>query len=221
LQVDSTLYTNFIISGGPPASCSISGTFGSFGTTGYVITVIASTQTDPVIDFGLNFSGQSDPLVSLKISTPYVGGPYSTIYTTSSGTLTDTGLNGTASALPAGSNPTDIQTVIVNGSMVPTASPQNPGCTASGPPGFSQPCGPPTGMQNPAIFATSSTGTLELDDVFLLSAGASYAISGSVNFTPEPATGVLLGGGLLAIAAFARRRRQSQTATGLSRSSNV
>jgi hypothetical protein len=160
LQVDATLYTNFNISGGPPASCAISGTFGSFSTTGYLITVTGSTETDPVIDFGLNFSGDgADPLVTLMISNPYVGGPYSTIYTTSSGTITDTNLNGSASALPPGSS-TDIQVVKVNGSTVPTANPQNPGCNASGAPGFSQPCGPPTAMQNPAIFATSSTGTL-------------------------------------------------------------
>jgi hypothetical protein len=65
-------------------------------------------------------------------------------------------------------------------------------------------------MQNPAIFATSSTGTLELDEVFQLSAGASYSINGSVSFTPEPATGFLLVGGLVAMAALARRRRLSR-----------
>ena len=75
-------------------------------------------------------------------------------------------------------------------------------------------------MQNPAIFAGSSSGTLELDEVFQLSAGDSYSISGGVSFTPEPATGSLLVGGLLVFAGLAWWRRR-QTATGLSRSSNV
>ena len=208
LMVDGTPFTPNME--GDANGCFINGTFGSLQTTGYIVTITASTQSDPVIDFGMNFSAGSDPLVTLSISIPYVGGPYTTIYTTASGTITDTGLLGSASALPAGSNPADIQTVLVNGSIVPTGSPQNPGCNASGTPGFSQPCGFPTGMQNPAIFATSETGTLELDEVFQLSGGASYSISGSVSFTPEPATGILLGGGLLAIAAFARRRRLSR-----------
>jgi hypothetical protein len=154
----------------------------------------------------------------LTITTPYSGGPYTTLYTTGSGTITDTDLNGSASALPTGD---DIQVVKVNGNTVFIPGTQNPGCFASGTPGFSQPCGPPTAFQTDVTsLANTSTGTLELDVAYQLSVGDSYNVSGSASLTPEPATGVLLGAGLLAIAALARRGRQT-AAIALSRSSNV
>jgi hypothetical protein len=218
LTVDGTTYTSFGIESSP-TGCSINGTFGSLLTTGYTVTVTASTQSDPVIDFGMNFSGSTDPVVTLMISTPYTGGPFSTITTAGSGILTDSDFSGSASALPQSGG--DIELVKVNGVTVSTVSPLNPGCSVSGTPGFTQPaCGPATSQQTDGSFP--GTGTLELDAAFILSAGDSYNLTGSTSFnsTPEPATGVLLGAGLVAIAALARRRLQT-AAMALSRSSNV
>jgi hypothetical protein len=217
LTVDGTTYTTFGIEASS-TGCAINGTF-SNPSAGYTVTVTASTQSDPVIDFGMNFAdGSTDPVVTLTISTPYTGGPFSTITTSGSGTLADSDFSGSASALPQSGG--DIELVKVNGTTVSTVSPQNPGCSFSGTPGFTQPaCGSATSQQTDGSFPT--TGTLELDVAFILSAGDSYNFTGSASFnsTPEPATGVLLGAGLAAIATLARRRRQ--TATGFSRRSNV
>jgi len=217
LMVDTTAYTLNMVGDGNV--CSMSGTFGSFLTTGYVVTVTASTRSDPVIDFGMNFSHSgSDPSVTLKITSPYSesGGLTPTIFTSASGILTDSSLNGTSFALPQSGN--DIETVKINGNVLVTASPLNPGCGPSGTPGI-KPCGPPTSMQTVTNLETTGSGTFEMDTAFVLSANASYNVTGSVTFAPEPATGVLLGAGLVAIAALARRRYQ--TATGFSRRSNV
>jgi hypothetical protein len=203
LMVNSTPYS--LAMEGTPTSCFIGGTFGTFGTTGYTITVTATTQSDPVIDFGMNFSGDgSDPLVTLQISTPYIGGPYLSLFATGSGTLTNSGTTGAASVLPQSGS--DIETVLVNGIPLVTGSPLNPGCSFSGEPqGFVQNgCGPLTTMQINGPFP--STGTLEVDAVFNLSATGSYNVSGSASFTPEPASGVLLSAGLLAMLGLARRR---------------
>jgi hypothetical protein len=203
LMVDQTLYTNFNMQGNSQG-CTISGTFGSALTTGYTVTVTAFTQPDPVIDFGMNFSSSGDPVVTLMISTPYTGGPFTSIYSTGAGTLTDTDGNGSASALPQSGS--DIQLVKVNGSIITQPSPVNPGCSFTGQaPFFSQACPPPTARLASGSFP--ATGTLEVDAAFILSAGDSYNVTGSTSFTPEPATAFLLGAGLLAMAGLVRRSR--------------
>jgi hypothetical protein len=190
---------------GTPTNCLITGTFGTFATTGYIVSVNATTQSDPVIDFGMNFTGDgADPLVALKISTPYVGGPFPSLIATGSGTLTDASTTGAASVLPQSGG--DIESIIVNGLPIMTGGPLNPGCSFSGKPaGFVQTgCGPLTSMLVSGPYPSS--GTLELDIVFNLSSTGSYSTNGSVGFVPEPATGVLLGAGLLGGVGLARRR---------------
>src|SRR5260370_1201226 len=121
LTVDAITYSNFTLSG-TANGCTISGTFGSIATTGYVVTIKAFTVADPVIDFGMNFAGSPlDPNVSLMISTPYTGGigptPYTlggfaNVTTTSFGSLIDSDGNGSASVTPQSGN--DIQTCKCN-----------------------------------------------------------------------------------------------------------
>ena len=205
LMVNSTSYTNFNMEGSSSSGCTVGGTFGSIATTGYVVTITGFTKSDPVIDFGMDFSGSSDPAITLMISTPYTGGPFPNLFTTTWGTLTDSDGNGTASAMPlAGS---DIVLVKVNNIIVPTASPQAPGCSFSGQAAlFSQAC--PSSSSQVTSGSFPSSGTLEVDAVFNLSAGDSYNINGSAGFdpTPEPGSGVLMVAGLVSVVGLARRR---------------
>jgi hypothetical protein len=182
----------------------VTGTFGSIATTGYTITVNAFTMPDPVIDFDLGLTGtDSDPAVTLTMSTPFSGGPFSSIVATSSGTLTDSDLNGTASVLPHGD---DIQSLFLNGAPV-TSPTLNPGCSFSGTEaGFSQPCPSPTSRLLSGNFPSS--GTLEVDISYNLSVGDSYDVSGSASLAavPEPATSLLFAAALLAMFVTARLR---------------
>ena len=206
LTVDSTTYSGFTMSG-TANGCTISGIFGSFATTGYTVTIRAFTMADPVIDFGMNFAGSLDPNVSLKISVPYTEAtsapPF--IMTTSFGSLIDSDRNGSASVTPQSGS--DIQTVKVNGTAILPELPMNPGCSFSGQPaGFTQNCPAPTSR---SVFGSfPGTGTLELDLAFILSAGDSYNVGGTVNLAPEPATNVLLAAGLVALIGLARRHSQ-------------
>jgi hypothetical protein len=202
LMVNSTMYTNFNMEGSPSFGCNVNGTFGSVPTTGYQVTVSAFTMSDPVIDFGMNFADTSDPTVTLMISTPYSGGPFTSLVTTGSGTLTDVDGDGAASALPLPLSA--IEQVKVNGVTVATL---NPGCSFSGQTaGFSQDCPSFSSLLTAGNFPSS--GTLELDVVFNLSTGDTYNVSGSTGFvtTPEPGSGISLVAGLLSMIGLAQLR---------------
>jgi hypothetical protein len=207
LTVNETLYTLGMESNS--STCFLTGAFGSFQETGYTVTINASIQPDPVIDFGMNFEGtDGDPSVVLMISTPYTGGPFSTVSITGSGTLTDSGrMDGSASVAPQSGS--DIEIVRVNGSTISPQSPINPGCSFTGQVlGFSQLCPSATSAQVNGSFLAS--GTLEVDAAYILSSADSYNVAGSATLgaVPEPrAAGVLLGSCLLAAIALARRRR--------------
>src|SRR5260370_30625007 len=86
--------------GSPTTGCNVSVTICSIDTPCIVVTISGFTKSDPVIDFGMDFSGSSDPAITLMISTPYTGGPFPNLFTTASGTLTDSDGNVSASALP-------------------------------------------------------------------------------------------------------------------------
>src|SRR5438046_784853 len=63
----------------------------------FTLSLNVTTHPDPDIDFGMSIGG--DPNVSIFISQPYVGGPFPTIFSSSSTTVADLNRDGHASLL--------------------------------------------------------------------------------------------------------------------------
>lgn len=172
------------------------------------VTVTGVASPDPVIDFGMSFSNGGDPTVQFSLTTPYSGGPYTNLLSTTDGTLN--ALSGDASVTPLAGQ-TYIQTVnVLDGSSnVVTTLQQNIGCSTM----LVEDVQCPISSQTQTTGAFGAAGGLQVEENFILSAGDGYNVNGTAtlsNGTPEPASAVLLVTGILAMAALARRRAKAR-----------
>jgi hypothetical protein len=159
---------------------------------GVTVDVSATTQPDPLIDFGMSFSG--DPVIFLEIDSPYFG---TTLLNQFGGGLTDQLSHG----------------AILTGCLPPPASVEAGNCPGPFVEEFSI-NGTPVAAINPGSTFTGgsvpSTGNLTLDLGFNLS-GGTVMFNGLADFTtgtPEPGTVALIGLGITALGVAGRFRRR-------------
>ena len=152
----------------------------NFNAGGFPVNFNATTHPDPVIDFGMSFGSQTDPMVFLSITTPYVGDVEN--FTEFSDNLAAQ-LVGAGSATGTLLNPSNnnlyMEEFLINGAAVDF---ENSGAN----PVF-------TGGPFP------NTGNLTLDLGFNVTGGSIFQVGGSVGLTPEPGTLALMGFGILCV----------------------
>jgi len=178
----------------------------------YSIQGSATVNPDPFIDYGFTIKnlGAADLSFLFFLSTPYIGGPYSYLTSSHSGSATDsfglaTPINGMVAVTPqAGGIHQPFVDITPYGSIMG-------GCSyAAIAPGSSVPCGVGNEIGLPII--SGITGSLTMILGGTLSAGDVYTFNGLVNISnfpgdevPEPGT---MGIGLLALGmgTYLRRR---------------
>jgi hypothetical protein len=171
-------------------------------------------DSDPFVDYGFSFKNllATDVTFAIFVTTPYAGGPYTIGASTHAGAVTDappTGGSADGVVTIAPNNAAAIHLPDVDGSVFGPIAGE---CSPSGLPGFSADCG--LGNLFGIPIATAASGLLNVTLQASVSAGDRYVFSGLAEITrgeegpvvPEPATGVLCG---LGIAAVAWRRYRS------------
>lgn len=176
----------------------------------FVFSLVAETNPDPAIGFGLRISG--DPVVDITITQVFLGGPYPNLFASTVGSLTD-GLNGTLGNGAASLTDAYIRTsVFGSGGLL---SPQGElnfalDCAFASQSLYFQasiPCSP---QAESLSFDASAGGILQvkihfnLSDFDAVAMNSTSVISAAV---PEPGTSALLAAGLLALAGYAWRRK--------------
>jgi len=171
------------------------------------VTLSTRTNADPSIDYALAFQNflPTPHQFDYIVTQPFVGGPYTGLFTSHSGSVTDASRNGTikVEVVPPG---TFVHQPFVNGTKVDGL---NSGCDLTTTPGGSTNC-PPSGLETTVpILPTGETGTFGVEVHFTLSPLDIYTLNGHVELlpaqVPEPATLLLIAGGAVALAV--RRRR--------------
>jgi hypothetical protein len=167
-------------------------------------------RADVILSFSfsaLNIT-ENPQLFTFSFSLPFMDGPYDTLVSEFSSTVTDEDDSGAAGVAPEAAfmmmpsiDGTDVLGAALGG-----------GCTPIGAPGFSVPCDPFSTVS--VGVATLASGVLGATVSFFLSGGDSISGAGRVTLkndtvVPEPATLVLLG---LGAGAVAVRRRRSRSA---------
>jgi hypothetical protein len=167
----------------------------------------AQMEKDPFIAYGIavtNFAPVTLPF-SFNFFDNYTGGPYNSLNSSHSSSVTDSGANpdGIVVVTPV---LTRIHTPYIDGVNVAGAA-LGAGCTETGPPGFSQDCNTNVFVTVPV--STMAAGTFGVQVAFNLSGNDIYTSNGRVQLnrvsTPEPSSFLLLGLGLSAL--FVIRRR--------------
>lgn len=177
---------------------------------GFQIDGSALLDIDPFIDFAFavaNFT-ENPLLFEFLFLSPYTSGPYDTLLSEFSSTITDADQSGGAAMAPSDASGfvaiPQIDSVNVPGAAL------GDGCTPLMAPGATVDCDP---FSSPSVaVATAADGTFGVLVSFFLSGGDSASAQGRVELTsiPEPVSMVLLGLGIGVVAV--RRRRATAPA---------
>lgn len=179
----------------------------SLGDLG-ISNMTVAQKWDPFVAYGAavtNFSAV--PMTfSFIFSTPYVGGPYTTLQSSHSSSVTDSGSKPDG-AIQVGLQKgfTHVHSPLLDGIGILGGS-RGDGCNLTGKAGFSDTCDN-SSTPNVAILSAAS-GVLSVQLRFVLSPGDIYTANGRVeiaNPVPEPATYAMAGVALLAAALYRRR----------------
>jgi hypothetical protein len=206
---DVTVDLTAAITGGPKA---FSLTLNDLVVDGAHVSLSVRSNADPFIDYAIAVKNDTAAPLPYDFTyiQPFVGGPYSTLFTSHSGSVTDSsnafvGTDGSVTVSVAMGSVVHQPTL--NGALVDGL---NTGCVVTMAPGGSGNC-PANGLSATVPVSTGPTGELDVEVHFTLSAGDIYTLNGRVELfpaqVPEPATLLLIGGGALALAL--RRRRTS------------
>jgi hypothetical protein len=178
------------------------------------LSLLSRTNADPVIDYAIAFQNFLDtPLFfDYSVTQPFVGGPYTALFTSHSGSVTESGSPNATVVVQA---PAEgfVHQPFVNSTNVDGL---NPGCMVATGVGGSGNCPQSPPFSTSVPIATGETGTFGVEVSFTLSPGDIYTLNGRVELlptqvpgqVPEPATLLLLAGaGTLA---YALRRRSGR-----------
>lgn len=166
--------------------------------------VASAGPIDPFVAFsyGVVNSSASPVTYTFDFVTPFTGGVYTYARTIFVDVLINTAFKGTSAVSPSG-NPFIMESY-VNGVQIAGFG-RGTGCTAAGPSFFCQ--SGAVGALGPIPYLSTVTGTLEVKGAFTLTPNSQYTLTGRTDlFAPEPASMMLLGSGVLGIAAVLRRK---------------
>jgi len=160
-------------------------------------------------DFAAVAFGENPQLFTFGFSIPYSAGPFDTLSSELSTTVTDLDRSGAAAVAP-GAAGGFMMVPDIDGADVLAAA-LGTGCTPIDAPGFTLTCDPFSTAS--AAVATLANGVLGATVAFVLSGGDSMTGEGQLTLSntvvaPEPGSLLLLGLGAGAVAARRRRARQ-------------
>ncbi|MBM3726033.1 MAG: PEP-CTERM sorting domain-containing protein [Acidobacteria bacterium] len=165
---------------------------------------VAASNSDPWVEYALgvkNITG--GPLAFMFVfSTPFVGGPYGSLQSSYSSSVTDgSPTNGSITVTPGAAF---IHTPKVDGTA--HGELDAAGCALAGAPGFSGTC---FALSDIIVWipTTGAFGTLSIELKFILSPGDLISVNGRAEIfpVPEPVSTALVGAGLMVVALASRR----------------